>query len=86
MTERDKIVQELGNLTKTHFNSGITHKLSYTMKRWELELVAEWIIAEKKRICEPLLTPHTVHKGNELDICIRAIKQTLKNAGLEQEK
>ena len=53
-TKRDEIIRELGDLVKTHSNSGISHKLSYTMKRWELELVSEWIIKDRRRIVEPL--------------------------------
>lgn len=52
---REEIIIKLGNLTKNHSNSGVSHKLSYTMKRWELELVADFIIADRKRIVEPLV-------------------------------
>lgn len=53
MNKRDELVKELGNLVKKHSNSGISHKLSYTMKLWELELVAEYILAREEKIVLP---------------------------------
>jgi KaiC/GvpD/RAD55 family RecA-like ATPase len=47
--QREDLIEELGNLVKKHTNSGIAHKLNYTMKRWELELVADYIIEDRKR-------------------------------------
>ena len=54
MTEKETIIQSLGNLVKKHSNSGISHKLSYTMKRWELELVADWIIIDRREYASKL--------------------------------
>lgn len=87
MTEREKLIEELGNLVKKHSNSGISHKLSYTMKRWELELVAEFIVGDRKRIVMPIFS----HKLSVIETeqswglrnSDRYINETLKLAGIE---
>ena len=69
-TERERLVEELKKI------SGITngHISIYD--------VADFILKDRLRVVQPLLEPHTIHKDNELKVCIRAIKQTLKNAGV----
>lgn len=79
---REELIENMSNLVKKHSNSGISHKLSYTMKRWELELVADFILEDRKRVVEPLvevLRPHQLHTKVGYR---RAMKQTLKNAGV----
>jgi len=75
---RDELIEELGNLVKKHSNSGISHKLSYTMKRWELELVADFIIADRSRIVEPL-----VKFQNNGGSIWPAVEETLKLSGIK---
>lgn len=66
--QREKLIKQLGNLVKP-VDSGISHKLSYTMKRWELELVADFILEDRKRIVAPLVKVKSLHEGyhNALD-------------------
>ena len=59
MSERDIIIEQLGNLVREDTKNGIHHKLSYTMKRWEFELVANWVLSDRKSLVEPLRIIHT---------------------------
>lgn len=86
-TAREELIDELGKLVKKDSNSVITHKLSYTMKRWELELVADFIIEDRKRIVEPIVK----YKKDSIRMFGKEIwgtgsdasmDQTLKNAGV----
>lgn len=49
MNEREKLIEEMENLVKIHPNSGISRKLSQTMKRWEFEMIADFILEDRRR-------------------------------------
>lgn len=87
--QKQEIIEQLGKLFKP-VKEGIQHKLSYTMKRWELELVADFVIADRKRVCGPLVKFKQQLKSLEETKSYKyvidvqdVIDQTLKLAGLE---
>lgn len=88
MTEKEKLIEEIGNLVKKNVN-GPSHKLSYTMKYWELELVSEFLLADRKRIVEPLIKfkndmgGHTYNWRHQRLIPTDIIDETLKLAGVQ---
>lgn len=75
MDERQKLIERIQEIYM------VPDVLSYEQ---QIGLLADFILQDRKRVVAPLLEPHTIHKGNELDTCIKAIKQTLSNAGVAQ--
>lgn len=55
MNNRQQIIDELGAMRKVN-EDGYSHNLSYTMKKWELELVADFIIQDRKRTIQEYKT------------------------------
>lgn len=88
MSERDKIISELGELVENREN-GYSHKLSYTAKRWELELVAGYILADRSRIVDPIrdysLLPLRQPYEQEYRLAIAAINESLRRAGKDMK-
>lgn len=88
MTVHEEIIKQLGEL-ENKCADGPNYKLSYTMKRWEFELVAEFILRDRKRIIAPLLeikkrtiSFSDIWKSSKTG---RAIDETLKNAGITED-
>jgi len=50
---REAIIKELGELVQQR-PSGYSHKLSYTMKRWEFELVTDYFMARERKMIDRL--------------------------------
>jgi len=73
MDEREKLVKELETTLPCDWE-----------RRIHVETVADFILEDRKRICEPLVKYN--NKVKPYPYWIDAIDQTLKNAGLEQEK
>lgn len=78
---KEELIKELGAMKKRNDGS-FSHNLSYTMKRWELELVADFILERDKKIVEPLVKYKKGKAWGNTFIC-EAIDQTLKNARVE---
>lgn len=62
MSEREKIIEELGKLSP-----------------WSLDKLSNFILANRRRIVEPLVNFRGCYPSNA---AMRAIDETLKNAGV----
>ena len=82
MDERQKLIKKLHDLNCSCKGKHAFYTHEFNMV--DIGLIADFILQDRKRVVAPLLEPHTIHKGNELDTCIKAIKQTLTNAGVAQ--
>lgn len=59
------------------------------MKRWELELVADFIIKDRERVVEPLVKlncPEEMSSFEQVIHVIEAVTQILKNAAIDTDK
>lgn len=77
MTTREELVKELNKLPV----------ISYATypDEWGLEIIADFIISDRKRIVEPLVKfkKYRYNRGSNVN---SAIDEILKNAGIEQSK
>lgn len=85
---KEELVKSLGEIHVAHNGKN----LSYTMKRWELELVADWIIEDRKRIVLPCVQINILAKsyGGYYKLHYPALEcvvtETLNLAGIELER
>lgn len=81
--ERDKLIQELHNIEVKTPDGMQTKRIGSLVKYWHLKAIANFIIADRKRIVKPILDWEPDFKLSSHDnalILIEARNETLKRA------